>query len=215
MTIKHTSLKHGWFYHYRIHTQKASELCSNELSSLFQFAESMLSKCPDHYFNVGPRSSALKFNIKPTKVQIDGHEVCKLAELGIKNGTYRTAHSNVEVYMLERDSNTIAVEMPIWLLPHELDTYKALFECEEPLTGHIDVLRVEDGRVWIWDYKPHAEKEKYASCQLTFYAIMLSKRTGIPLNSFRCGYFDEKTAFLFKPEMEHLPLCCEAAIKQS
>jgi hypothetical protein len=29
---------------------------------------------------------------------------------------------------------------------------------------------------------------------------MLSKRTGIPLNNFRCGYFDDKNAYVFEPE---------------
>ena len=58
--------------------------------------------------------------------------------------------------------------------------------------------------MWVWDYKPNAQKEKYAKCQTLFYAIMLSKRTGIPLERFRCGYFDEKTAFVFKPELSSI-----------
>jgi len=203
--IKHTSLSHGWFYHYRMHTHKACALCENELNSLTKFMDKMHESCPDHYFASGPRSSALRLDVSTRKVKIDCHEVCKLAELGIAQARYRTAHSNVEVYMLENDSKTVAVELPIWLLPHELESYRALFDTEEPLTGHIDILRVEDGQVWIWDYKPNAEKEKFAECQTLFYALMLSKRTGIPLEKFRCGYFDEKTSFVFKPELEQLP----------
>jgi hypothetical protein len=175
-----------------------------------EFMEKMMTECPDHYFNTGPRSSALRFDVNTNQARVDGHEVCKLAELGVGTGRYKTAHSNVEVYMLENDAHTIAVEVPIWLHPHELEMYLTLFESEEPLTGHIDILRVEDDLVWIWDYKPNAEKEKYADCQVLFYAIMLSKRTGIPLESFRCGYFDEKTAFVFKPEIEQLPHCAQA-----
>lgn len=208
MSIKHTSFKHGWFYHYRLHTKKSEKLCSNGLSSLKDFMEKMLESCPDHYFESGPRSSALRFDVSSQCMRVDGHEVCRLAELGVGTGRYRTAHSNVEVYMLEMDGNTIAVELPIWLHPHELDQYNALFESADPLTGHIDLVRVEDGNIWIWDYKPNAEKEKYAHCQTLFYALMLSKRTGVPLDKFRCGYFDEKTAFIFKPEIEHLPISC-------
>ena len=92
-------------------------------------------------------------------------------------------------------------------MPYELEAFKALFGCEEPLTGHIDVLRVEDGKVWVWDYKPNATKEKYAHCQVLFYCLMLAKRTGIPLDRFRAGYFDEDTAFVFKPEVEQLNVC--------
>jgi len=43
-------------------------------------------------------------------------------------------------------------------------------------------------------------REEYASTQTYFYALMLSKRTGIPLENFRCGYFDSHYAFMFKPE---------------
>lgn len=201
MSIKHTSLNHGWFYHYRLHTLKAEQLCNNGFSSLKSFMEKMLEACPDHYFQTGPRSSSLKFDVNTNRVKVEGHEVCRLAELGVGSGRYKTAHSNVEVYMLEMDNSTVAVELPIWLQPHELDYYKMLFDSDDPLTGHIDILRVEDGNIWIWDYKPNAEKEKYAECQTLFYALMLSKRTGIPLEKFRCGYFDEKTAFVFNPSL--------------
>jgi hypothetical protein len=203
--IKHTSLNHGWFYHYRLHTTKACTLCENDFSPLKKFMEKMIEACPDHYFQSGPRSSALKLDVNPRRVKVDGHEVCRLAEMGLEHGQYRTAHSNVEVYMLETDSSTVAVELPIWLMPHELELYHTLFDSEEPLTGHIDILRVEDDLVWVWDYKPNADKEKYAECQTLFYAVMLSKRTGIPLERFRCGYFDERTAFVFKPELEQIP----------
>jgi hypothetical protein len=206
MSIKHTSFHHGWFYHYRVHSEKTGSLCCKDFSGLSRYMERMHNECPDHYFLTGPRSSALRFDVDTRHVKVDGHEVCRLAELGLKGGAYRTAHSNVEVYMLEQDANTIAVEVPIWLLPHEIEAYHSLFECEEPLTGHIDILRVEDGIVWIWDYKPNAVKEKYANCQLLFYAIMLSKRTGIPLERFRCGYFDESTSYVFAPQMEQLPI---------
>jgi hypothetical protein len=206
--IRHTSFSHGWFYHYRLHQPKADSLCEGALLPLKSFMEKMFEGCPDHYFLSGPRSSALRFDVDVDSVQISSHPICSLAVLGIEHGRYRTAHSNVEVYMLENDSNTVAVELPIWLLPHELDVYRSLFDCEDPLSGHIDLLRIEDNHVWIWDYKPHAVKEKYAKCQLMFYALMLSKRTGLPLSRFRCGYFDESDAFVFKPEMKSLAKVC-------
>lgn len=204
MSIRHTSFKHGWFYHYRMHEPKTEALCSDEFLSLRKFMEKMFDGCPDHYFTTGPRSSALRFCLNIDPVHIKGHEICKLAEIGVESGRYKTAHSNVEVYMLEMDGHTVAVEVPIWLMPDELKVFRALFDSEEPLSGHIDVLRVEDDNIWIWDYKPKASKEKYAKCQLMFYALMLSKRTKIPLSRFRCGYFDEQDAYVFKPELEHV-----------
>ena len=204
MSIRHVSLKHGWFYHYRMHEPKTEQLCSERLCGLKTFMEKMFDGCPDHYFTEGPRSSALKFNLDINPVHIKGHEICKLAELGSQRKRYTTAHSNVEVYMLEMDNKTVAVEVPIWLMPDELEVYRVLFDSEAPLSGHIDVLRVEDDNIWIWDYKPKAAKEKYAKCQILFYALMLSKRTRIPLSRFRCGYFDEEDAYVFRPELSHI-----------
>jgi len=102
--------------------------------------------------------------------------------------------------MLEHDNKTISVEIPIWLHNYELDNYKEIFKSTEPLTGHIDLLRIEDNKIWVWDYKPNAHKEDFATTQIYFYALMLSKRTNIPLDNFRCGYFDSNYAFTFKPE---------------
>jgi ATP-dependent exoDNAse (exonuclease V) beta subunit len=131
--------------------------------------------------------------------QIEGHEVCELARKGLELDKFNSAHTNVQMFMLQNDDNTISIEVPIWLLEHELPDYEAILSSKDALTGHIDALRVEDGKVWVWDYKPHASKEKYASTQVNFYALMLSQRTGIPMERFRCGYFDDELAFVFKP----------------
>jgi hypothetical protein len=201
------SFKHGWFYHYRVHNPKTSSLSVDNLSSLKVFLDDMFENCPHDYFQGGPRGSALKFkipNIDP--VCLTGHEVSSLADLGLVHNAdrFKSNHSKVQLFMLENDQNTVALEIPIWLESKELDCYKQLFKCDEPLTGHIDALRVQDGNVWVWDYKPNAHKEKYAITQTYFYALMLSKRTGIPLEKFRCGYFDKYYAYVFKPELDVL-----------
>ena len=70
----------------------------------------------------------------------------------------------------------------------------------EALTGHIDVLRREDdGLLGVWDYKPHAAAERSAHIQVFLYTLMLALRTGLPINAFLCGYFDEKDAYIFRP----------------
>ena len=209
MSIKHISFKHGWFYHYRLHTLKVDSLCNDNLFQLKTYLESMFDSCPDEYFNSGPRSSSLRFNFANINLhRIEGHEICSLARLGLQNPAKLSAHTKVQVYMLEKDDKTLAVEVPLWLHPKELDSYEKLFHTQKPLTGHIDALRIEDGKIWIWDYKPYAEKEKYASTQVYFYAYMLSKRTQIPLDTFMCGYFDDTQAYIFKPEklMDNLPV---------
>lgn len=197
--IRHLSFKHGWFYHYCVHDLKRNSLLCNGYSSLNKYLDELFTSCPDDYFQSGPRSSAIKFNLNIDLKKVKGHEVSQLAEQGLAKINVRSAHTKVQRFMLENDSKTVSVEVPVWILPAEIKNYNEIFNSNEPLTGHIDVLRVEDGKIWIWDYKPKAELEKYAATQTYFYALMLSKRTGIPLNDFRCGYFDENVAYLFKP----------------
>lgn len=205
--IKQISLDHkGGFYFYRVHNLKTKRL-TNGFSSLSKYLENMFNNCPNDYFNSGPRGSALKFRLDNLRLkQIIGHEISDLARHGLRinKDRYKTNHMKVQVFMLENDDKTISIEIPIWLEKDELDTYKTLFDSNEPLTGHIDVLRVEDGKIWIWDYKPNSYNEKYAAIQVFFYALMLSKRTKIDLDNFRCGYFDSFYAFVFKPDLSYL-----------
>jgi len=204
--IKHVSLDHlGGYYHYRVHNFKAKSLCSN-YPELATYLDRVFKECPHNYFESGPRSSSLRFKIDNLDIKrVKNHEVCELTSLGLKENheRYLTSHSKVQVFMLENDDKTIAVEVPLWLEPNELNEFKGMFNSVEPLTGHIDVLRIEDGNVWVWDYKPNAAKEKYAATQVYFYTLMLSKRTGIPLDNFRGGYFDDKDVFMFRP-VDHI-----------
>lgn len=201
--IQHLFLDHtGGVYFYRVHTHKVRYLCEERL---YAFLHSMFYSCPHDYFQDGPRSSSLKFKISGLDVKhVRGHEVCSLAEAGLKINSerFKDNHSRVQVFMLENDDNTVAMEIPIWLEPEELKNYYELFDSNFPLSGHIDLLRIEDDKIWIWDYKPGAKKEKFAETQVAFYAYMLSKRTGIPLEYFRCGYFDSEEAYVFKPVNE-------------
>jgi len=205
MVIEKTCFMHkGGFYHYRVNFPKLKMI--NEFPGLVNFLEKMFGECPDEYFDRGPRSSCLKFNLNNLNLkEIRGHEVNTMARMGLMDSKERTAHTKVQCYMLEKDTKTIAVEVPIWLESNELDIYEELFQSGEQLTGHIDLVGIDGGKIWIWDYKPNAHKEKYASTQIYFYALMLSKRTGISLDNFRCGYFDSEHTYVFNPSESLLP----------
>jgi len=196
MVIKQTVLDHkgGWYF-YRFHDLK---LNGNGL--LRNYLERVFENCPDHYFNSGPRSSALKFKLPIDIKKVEGHEVSELCRRGLDSRNHKSAHFKVQAFMLETDDKTVAVEVPIWLKSGELKDFSGFFNTNEPLSGHIDLLRLENGKVWIWDYKPNANREKYAATQVYFYSLMLSKRTNIDLDEFRCGYFDSNYAYIFKPD---------------
>lgn len=205
MVIKHTCFDHkGGWYHYRVNFPKLRLI--NGFPELADFLEGLFEECPNEYFDDGPRSSYLKFDLNNLNLrEVRGHEVSMLARLGLMDSKEMTAHSKVQCYMLEKDDKTVAVEVPIWLEPEELEIYNELFQTKEQLTGHIDLIRIEDEMIWIWDYKPDAARQKYAGTQIYFYALMLSKRTGIPLSKFRCGYFDSNYTYVFSPTETHLP----------
>ena len=204
--IKQLHLDHsGGLYIYRTHNEKLRGLCGNGFSSLMNYLDLIFTNCPNEYFKEGPRSSMLKMNLNNLDIrQVAGHEMSTLTRyaLEINKERFTSNHQKVQVFMLENDNKTIAMEIPVWLLKNEFDSFKRFFNSEKPLTGHIDILRIEDNKVWIWDYKPRASEEEFASTQVFFYALMLSKRTNIPIEDIRCGYFDEKHAFLFKPDLK-------------
>lgn len=205
--IQTKHLQHaGGFYPYSVHLPKLRHV-NNGFSSLKSYLEGLFHSCPDAYFqNGGPRSSTLKTAVPFDIITVQGHEVSALAEAGLAANAERYAnnHLKVQSFMLEQDAKTFAIEVPLWMQHHELDNYAEIFRTIQPLTGHIDLLRIENDTIWIWDYKPKARKEKYAATQVYFYALMLSARTGIPLEHLRCGWFDDNDAFLFKPKS--LPL---------
>lgn len=106
--------------------------------------------------------------------------------------TPRQRHPAVEEYMLSCDRNTIAVEVPVYYYDQQLGQ----------VTGHIDILQWNFGKVAILDYKPNADKENPAKVvtQLTLYAVALGYRCKLPLGEMTCAYFDEKRLYRFWPE---------------
>ena len=203
--IRNTVLKHkGGYYNYKVHEIKLNKL-SNGFSDLKFYLNDVFKNCPDEYFNYGPRSSGLKFKLNNLKMhQVRGHEINDLTKQALifNKNNFKENHPKVQTFMLENDDKTIAMEVPIWIYPEELKKITSRLTAKSPLTGHIDILRIEDNKIWIWDYKPNSFEEKYASTQVYFYSLMLSQRTKIPLDKFRCGYFDADYAYVFKPELE-------------
>ena len=92
--------------------------------------------------------------------------------------------------MLMNDQTTVAAEVPVWFWEK---SYSA------GISGHIDILQVRRGNIYVLDYKPEAEKEKKAPAQLLQYVRGLLFRTGLPMDYFRCAWFDGKYYYEFDP----------------
>ena len=106
--------------------------------------------------------------------------------------TNRRRHPAVEDYFLSSDRNTIATEVPVYFYDKTLGG---------TVTGHIDILQWNFGKLQILDFKPNARKEDpdKVITQLTLYARALGYRTGLPLRDMACAYFDERDMYGFSP----------------
>lgn len=194
--VRTHSFQHGagHFYRYRVATPKLPS-AGHSWHAVSEYLGDVFEDCPNHLFRTQPRISAQKLATQvPFAVSTD-HDIIRMAAAGSSSGRYKSAHDNVEVYLLENDPKTIACEVPLWVERGELQT-SGLVTCPlEWLTGHIDVLRHRGETVEIWDYKPRASLEQYAGGQVLLYAMVFSVRTGCPLSQIVVGYFDENEAY--------------------
>src|SRR3989338_2268267 len=127
--IRTISFDHkGGYYFYRVHNKKL-DIC-NGYTGLKDYLNTLFSSCPNDFFNDGPRSSALKFNIHAELKQVRGHEISMLTTeaLRVNKDRFKSGHSKVQVFLLEMDNKTIACEIPIWLNPGELKDFNGLFK---------------------------------------------------------------------------------------
>jgi len=130
--------------------------------------------------------------------------IANLVIQSISNNKMR--HEVLEEFMLFNDSVTVAIEVPVILDSEDINHYKFELNFDIPflinegeyLTGHIDMIQIRNGSIYIMDFKPSAKKEKPIE-QLTIYALALSRLTGIRLYHFKCAWFDSKDYFEFFP----------------
>jgi len=188
------------FYRYRLALNKIEQLPSK----LQSYLNLLFSNCPNHLFLKSEfRASAQtcdNLKIQASAEHLQESHLIRLAGESNYFNEYKSKHENLQKYFLLNDPCTIASEIPLWLEAQELKDYSSIFNTEDVLTGHVDILRYEkDKKIGIWDYKPQALEETDALIQVFLYAIMLCIRTGISLQNIKCGYFDEKDAFSFDP----------------
>jgi len=179
----------GLLYNFKCHKGKLKEF--GKFVGLKDFISSVSRGIDDKLFSsTSNRCSQIKsdvcVNVKvfETKLNKKIGDVLKL----IKNNKQR--HSIIEDFLLNCDRDTIAIEVPIWFWDKKLNI---------GVCGHIDLLQVKYGKIWVLDYKPNAAKENYNSVvsQLFSYALGLSFRTKISLKNIKCGWFDEDKMFSF------------------
>jgi hypothetical protein len=183
------TLNHEQNYNFKFHRVKLDRFVNEYFSPIREYVENIPKECPEDIFLDDPaRSSQLGISANPSLEKKENY-ACKIADLALKGVTdNRRRHEAVQDFMLCNDTATLAVEVPVWLLPEEFNL-ELLSEMDKPITGHIDILQVRYGLIHILDFKPEAERVKPVS-QLFLYALALSQRTGIWLRNFNPSFKD-------------------------
>ncbi|MBU2104736.1 MAG: PD-(D/E)XK nuclease family protein [Nanoarchaeota archaeon] len=213
--IEESKLFHNQIYKFQYHRAKLDLILQEEFrhyrfKPVKEFLELIIAECPHHIFkSSGKRASEFKgiFDLSQVKIGSKNNSAVKIANFvmqAISNNKLR--HEILQDFMLSNDFVTIATEVPVLIDSDDLRHYKhelnfnILMNLEdgEYLTGHIDLIQIRNGLVYIMDFKPSAKKEKPIE-QLTLYALALSRLTGLRLYHFRCAWFDEEDYFEFFP----------------
>lgn len=192
---------------------------------LMDYLDAVSSETPHQYFQEGLRISEVrsKFDRAQMIVRAKKNYANELAGFVLQSVTdNKQRHEEVQRFMIANDSVTVATEVPVYIRREDIehmenqldfrilgdegirvkgDRASKTSSISAPgrlLTGHIDLLQVRNGQIHILDYKPNAAKEKPIE-QLTWYALALSRLTGLRLYEFKCAWFDEKDYFEFYP----------------
>lgn len=188
-------------YKFSYHKAKVSMFINEYFSNLRKYLDEIAVRCPDELFMSGYRCSEIKFDCDFEKSR-KWNYACKIASLALKAvRDNKKRHERLQEFMLINDTSTVACEIPVYITAGEIDGFELFKLCgiNGAVTGHIDLLQMRFGRVWVLDFKPEAVKEKHAWCQVFVYTLALSLRTGIWLRNFRCAYFDDKAYYEFNP----------------
>lgn len=210
-------LLHGLTYDFKFHRGKMALLLERDpnrrFSSLRDFLDEVPRACPHDLFreNSGKKRRASRegdrFRIDDTAIVARENLAPEMARFVLPSVTRnKDRHAAVQRFMLVHDVATVAVEVPIMLGADDVAHFRNRlgFDCpldispEAPLTGHIDLVQIRNGKIYILDYKPGAESEKPIT-QLMIYALALSRHLCLPLADFLCAWFDDRHYWEFYP----------------
>lgn len=207
--IATATLYHRQVYSYRYHRAKTAlalqEFKHERFEPLREYLEAVPLECPHELFKHSARASEQLdgFDISGVRFIEKQNFATRLAGLALQAvANNKERHEFLQRFMLANDSCTVSTEVPVYLTEEDLDHLRNELGYLIPeihpengarrvLTGHIDLLQLRNGHVHILDYKPNARKARPIG-QLTFYALALSRLTGLRIFDFVCAYFDEE-----------------------
>jgi transposase-like protein len=223
--IEVVSMAHRQLYRFRYHRAKTllsmEEFKNRRFGRLKEYLDNVSSETPHQYFADGERMSEIrsKFDKTDMIVKSKSNFANHLAEFVLRSVTEnKDRHEALQRFMIANDSVTVATEVPVYIRREDVEHMENILKFKivgedgliemkgdkqkrqfpKLLTGHIDIVQIRNGMVHILDYKPNASKEKPIE-QLTWYALALSRLTGLRLFEFKCAWFDDKDFYEFYP----------------
>jgi hypothetical protein len=212
--IQTVHLFHRQVYDFSVHRAKLALLLQEykygKFDNLREFLEAIQAECPHQFFQEGERSSELKveFDLREVLIREKQNFATRIAGLVLQAvSDNKLRHKALQKFMLCNDSVTVAVEVPVYMDSMDIEhmqeelNFTIPLKLDKVLTGHIDILQLRNGAVYILDYKPQDKDRRRIKpvTQLTLYALMLSRLTGLRLYDFKCAWFDENSYFEFFP----------------
>ena len=97
----------------------------------------------------------------------------------------KPGHEPILKYILIKNPHAIAVEIPIW-------------KSQPKITGHIDLILIDEDTIYIADYKPEG-KFLHSLPQVAFYGLLLKKKFRI--ENIRCMQFSKEECWEYNPEI--------------
>jgi transposase-like protein len=209
--VQSFQMYHRQIYRFRYHRAKIAlalqEFGHYRFAPLREYLDSIATDCPHYLFKESDRSSEIKaemdlHEVRITEKQNRATQLAQLVLQAVADNKWR--HDALQKFMLANDSVTVATEVPVFFEREDYDwmkdnlKFEIPFEMERTITGHIDFVQIRNKSVHILDYKPDASKAQPVA-QLVFYALALSRLTGLRLFDFKCAWFDEKNYYEFFP----------------
>jgi len=221
--IEVVTMAHRQLYRFRYHRAKIAlmleEFGNRNMKPLKEYLDNVSSETPHQYFAEGERMSEVRSKFDKADMIVRGkfNYANKLAAFVLQAvPDNKQRHEELQRFMIANDGCTVATEVPVYIRREDVAHMENVLkfkisdngkigikggkEIDVPklLTGHIDFIQIRNGSVHLLDYKPNAVKEKPIE-QLTWYALAMSRLTGLRLFEFKCAWFDEKDYFEFYP----------------
>lgn len=222
--VEVVTMAHRQLYRFRYHRAKIrlmlEEFKNRDLRPLKEYLDSISTETPHQYFSEGERMSDIRSRFDAAEMIVKSKEnfANRLAQFvlgAVRDNKKR--HEELQRFFLANDSVTVATEVPVYIRAEDvahmenvlnfkitddgnvkIKGRKMMEKMPKLLTGHIDIVQIRNGQIHILDYKPKAAKERPIE-QLTWYALALSRLTGLRLFNFTCAWFDEKDFYQFYP----------------